>query len=131
MVTPKKQTPAARHRSGAQESFLNQPRDFISLPRPGSHCGIIGFALLSGAVLNSTDWTSARLESTKLTSRISDLIAKFGWAWISKSPATRIRANGKPQRVTFYRVSSDAIQALRRYKEVRAWLIECRKGRTL
>lgn len=129
MTRRKKQTPAARQRSGAQESFLER-QDSISLPRPGSHCGIIGFALLSGAVLNSTDWTNENLESTKLTSRMSDLIAKFGWAWINKSPATRVRGNGKPQRVTFYRVSSDAIQALRRYPEVRAWLVECRKGRT-
>lgn len=79
-------------------------------------------------MLNSTDWTSAQLESTKLTSRVSDLIAKFGWAWINKSPATRIRSNGKPQRVTFYRISNDAIQALRRHPKVRAWLVECRKG---
>ena len=127
MTARKKQTPAARQRSGAQESFLDQPNDSIRLPRPGSHCAVIGFALLAGAVLNSTDWTGGRLESTKLTSRISDLIAKFGWAWINKSPATRIRSNGKPQRVTFYRVSSDAIRALRRQPKIRAWLAECKK----
>jgi hypothetical protein len=122
MTSRKKPPPAA------QGSFLDQPNDPIGLPRPGSHCAVIGFALLSGAVLNSTDWTSAQLESTKLTSRVSDLIAKFGWAWINKSPATRIRSNGKPQRVTFYRISNDAIQALRRHPKVRAWLVECRKG---
>jgi len=127
MTARKKQTPAARQRSGAQESFLDQPNDSIRLPRPGSHCAVIGFTLLAGAVLNSTDWTSAQLESTKLTSRVSDLITKFGWVWINKIPATRIRSSGKPQRVTFYRVSNDAIQALRRHPTIRAWLAECKR----
>lgn len=121
-------TPRKKRDPSAQSTFLDQPADFIGLPRPGSHCAVIGFALLSGAVLNSTDWTGTRLESTKLTSRVSDLIAKFGWSWINKSPATRIRSSGKPQRVTFYRVSSDAIRALRRHPKIRAWLAECRKG---
>lgn len=128
MTSPrKKQTPAARQRTEAQDSFLDQPDDSIGLPRPGSHCAVIGFALLSGAVLNSTDWTSTQLESTKLTTRVSDLIAKFGWTWVNKSPASRIRSSGKPQRVTFYSVSKDAIQALRRHPKIRAWFAECKK----
>lgn len=122
MSARKKQSPAA------QDTFLDQPDDSIGLPRPGSHCAVIGVALLAGAVINSTDWTAEKLESTKLTSRISDLIGKFGWAWIIKSPATRLRSNGKPQRVTFYCVTSDAIRALRRNPKIRAWLAECRKG---
>lgn len=129
MSARKKKTPAARQRAEAQDSFFPSPDDSIGLPRPGSHCSVIGVALLAGAVINSTDWTSTQLESTKLTSRISDLINKYDWAWISKSPATRTRSNGKPQRVTFYCVSNDAIRALRRHPKVRAWLVECRKGR--
>ncbi len=128
MTARKKKTPAARQRAEAQDSFLNQTQDSISLPRPGSHCGIIGSALLSGAILNSTDWVRDGLESTKLTSRVSDLIGKFGWSFISKSPATRIRTNGRPQRVVFYRLSNDVIRSLRKQPKVKAWLAECRKG---
>lgn len=47
MTARKKQTPAARQRSGAQESFLDQPANDIKLPPPGSHCAVIGFALLA------------------------------------------------------------------------------------
>lgn len=127
MVAPKKQTPVARQRSGAQKSFFEHQDSTTKFPSPGSHCAAIGSALLSGAVLNSTDWVHEGLESTKLTSRVSDLIAKFGWIFVSKSPATRIRANGRPQRVVFYRVSNDVIRALRKQPRVRAWLAACRK----
>lgn len=114
--------------SGNQDSFLGQQDSAIRLPRPDSHCGVIGSALLGGAVLNSTDWVHEGLESTKLTSRVSDLIAKFGWSFISKSPATRIRGNGRPQRVVFYRLSNDVIRSLRRQTMVKAWLAECKKA---
>jgi hypothetical protein len=127
MAARKKKTPAARQRSGAQESFLDQPANSIAFPAPGSQCGQIGLVLLGGAILNSSDLAHSQLETTKLTSRISDLIIKFDWLFISKSPATRIKSNGKPQRVTFYSVSADVLRALRRHPKVRAWLAECRK----
>lgn len=128
MSPPKKQTPAARARSGAQDSFLDSEDFTIRLPAPRSQCARIGVAILGGAILNSTDIAHSHLETTKLTSRISDLIIKFGWNFISKSPATRIKGDGRPQRVVFYRVSNDTIQSLLKQSRVKAWLAECRKG---
>lgn len=117
--------------TGAQMDLLEQQVDSIAFPAPKSQCARIGFAMFGGAILNSSDLAqSSSLETTKLTSRISDLIAKFGWLFITKSPATRIKGNGKPQRVMFYRIPRDVAQALRKQSRVKAWLAECRKAAT-
>lgn len=64
MTSRKKQTRAARQRTEAQDSFLDQPDDSIGLPaRVSLRCYRLR-AAGSGEVLNSTDWTGGRLEST-------------------------------------------------------------------
>lgn len=113
---------------GAQMSLLDQQAESISFPAPGSHCAIIGSALLGGAILNSSDVSQSRLETTKLTSRVSDLLIKFGWSFVCKAPATRVKSNGRLQRVVFYNIPTASIRALRKHPRVRAWLSECRKG---
>lgn len=114
--------------TGAQMDLLELQVDSIAFPAPNTQPARIGFSMLGGAILNSSDLAQSSLETTKLTSRISDLIIKFGWLFICKSPATRIKSNGKPQRVMFYRIPTDVAQAMRKQPRVKAWLAACRKA---